>query len=46
VALCQAIIDSHHRSAPVDYPSEVGAGSGLEVAAGSGKTIGTVGSGG
>jgi predicted dehydrogenase len=26
VALCQAIIDSHHRSVPVDYPTEVGAG--------------------
>jgi predicted dehydrogenase len=26
VALCQAIIDSHHRSAPVDYPCEVGSG--------------------
>jgi predicted dehydrogenase len=23
VALCQAIIDSHHRSAPVDYPTRV-----------------------
>ena len=26
VTLCQAIIDSHHRSAPVDYPTEVEAG--------------------
>jgi predicted dehydrogenase len=26
VTLCQAIIDSHHRSAPVDYPSEAEAG--------------------
>jgi len=26
VILCQAIIDSHHRSAPVDYPTGVEAG--------------------
>jgi predicted dehydrogenase len=26
IALCQAIIDSHHRSAPVDYPSEASHG--------------------
>ena len=26
VTLCQAIIDSHHRSAPVDYPAGAGAG--------------------
>jgi predicted dehydrogenase len=26
VTLCQAIIDSHHRSAPVDYPAEAQAG--------------------
>jgi len=45
VALCQAIIDSHHRSEPVDYPSMVGAGSGTEVGAGCGRSIGTVGSG-
>jgi predicted dehydrogenase len=24
IALCQAIVDSHHRSAPVDYPSATG----------------------
>jgi predicted dehydrogenase len=30
VALCQAIIDSHHRSVSVDYPTEVAAGAGTE----------------
>jgi predicted dehydrogenase len=34
VALCQAIIDSHHRSTPVDYPSATG------VPEGSGETTG------
>jgi predicted dehydrogenase len=29
VTLCQAIIDSHHRSAPVDYPSGTGARAGV-----------------
>ena len=28
IMLCQAIIDSHHRSAPVDYPTEGATGSG------------------
>ena len=42
ITLCQAIIDSHHRSAPVDHPTETGAGQAGagQAGAGAGRTAG------
>ena len=39
VTLCQAIIDSHHRSAPVDHPTEAAAGAGAAGAKADGTAI-------